>query len=143
METHSSHKFHVIFRCSGLSDPVLDFKMPAWMPGYYQLLDYAKNVGNFHAIDGEGRELGWEKTTANAWRVEHAAGSVVTIAYDVTAMKSFVAQPWLDSTRAYIAPAGVFLYIDGYLKQPVTVEVKPWSGWNKVATGLEPIKQKL
>src|SRR5882757_4644822 len=41
MEEPSSHRFHVVFRCADVSGPVLDLKMPAWMPGYYQLLDYA------------------------------------------------------------------------------------------------------
>ena len=122
MEEPSSHRFHVVFRCAGVSGPVLDLKMPAWMPGYYQLLDYAGKVENFHATDGAGKELGWEKTSANNWRVGHSTGEVVTVSYDVAATKAFVAQPWLDSTRGYIAPAGVFLYVDGYFREPVTVE---------------------
>lgn len=139
MEEPSSHRFHVVFRCAGISGPVLDLKMPAWMPGYYQLLDYAGKVEHFHATDGTGRELGWEKTSANNWRVEHLSGAAVTVTYDVAATKAFVAQPWLDSTRGYIAPAGVFFYIDGYFREPVTVEVRPWSGWSKVATGLDVV----
>jgi predicted metalloprotease with PDZ domain len=139
MDEPNGHRFHVVFRCKGLGGPVLDLKMPAWMPGYYQLLDYAKKVENFHAEDGAGRELGWEKTADNTWRVDNPIERTVTVAYDVAATKAFVAQPWLDSTRGYVAPAGVFLYVDGYLRQPVTVEVRPWAGWKKVATGLEPV----
>ncbi|WP_431217284.1 M61 family metallopeptidase [Puia sp. P3] len=116
----------------------VDLKMPAWMPGYYQLLDYAKNVQNFRAVGAAGKELGWEKISSNAWRVENPK-TPITVNYDVVATKAFVAQPWLDSTRGYVAPAGVFLYVSGYIHEPVTVEVKPWSGWNKVATGLEPV----
>ncbi|HEY6899858.1 MAG TPA: hypothetical protein VI233_04420, partial [Puia sp.] len=63
LEDPASHKMHVVFRCTGLSGPVLDFKMPAWMPGYYQILDYAKKVENFRASDGAGKDLDWEKTT--------------------------------------------------------------------------------
>lgn len=140
MEAPSSHRFHVVFRCAGVQGPVLDLKMPAWMPGYYQLLDYAGKVENFHAADGAGRELGWEKTSPNNWRVEHPAGAVVSVTYDIAATQAFVAQPWLDSTRGYIAPAGVFFYIEGYSREPVTVEVRPWKGWSKVATGLEVVK---
>jgi len=148
MEEPGAHRYHVVFRCAGLSGPVVDLKMPVWMPGYYQLLDYARKVEHFRAVDAEGRELRWEKTTDNTWRVATAAveggrapsvRAVVTVSYDVAATKAFVAQPWLDSTRGYIAPAGVFLYVDGYLRRPVTVEVRPWKGWSKVATGLEPV----
>ncbi|MBS1661170.1 MAG: M61 family metallopeptidase [Bacteroidetes bacterium] len=143
LEDPASQKMHVVFRCTGLNGPVLDFKMPVWMPGYYQILDYAKKVDNFHAIDGAGKDLGWEKTTPNTWRVENPAGKVVTISYDVKATTPFVAQPWLDSTRGYVSPAGVFMYPNGYLRQPVTLEVKSWSGWNKIATGLEKVAGKV
>jgi predicted metalloprotease with PDZ domain len=39
---------------------------PAWSPGYYRILDYAKNVQNFRAEDATGRALPWrnEKETA-------------------------------------------------------------------------------
>jgi predicted metalloprotease with PDZ domain len=148
MDEPSSHRYHVVFHCAGLGGPAVDLKMPAWMPGYYQLLDYAKNVQNFRAVGEKGKELGWEKTSPNTWRVENPAGpgaaslatqrAGITVSYDVLAAKAFVAQPWLDSTRAYVAPAGVFFYVDGYIHQPVTVEVKPWPGWNKAAAGLAP-----
>ena len=148
MDEPSSHRYHVVFHCAGLGGPAVDLKMPAWMPGYYQLLDYAKNVQNFRAVGEKGKELGWEKTSPNTWRVENPAGpgaasvgthqTGITVSYDVLAEKAFVAQPWLDSTRAYVAPAGVFFYVDGYIHQPVTVEVKPWPGWNKAAAGLAP-----
>jgi len=140
MEEPSTHTFHVVLQCTHINTPVLDLKMPAWMPGYYQLIDYAKNVGNFHAEDGAGRELSWEKTSNNTWRVARPVEATATISYDVKTTRSFVAQPWLDSTRAYIAPAGVFLYIEGQLNQPVTVELKTFPGWNKIATGLQATK---
>ena len=141
MESPSSHIFHVTLRCTGLDEtgPTLDLKMPAWMPGYYQLLDYAKALSSFHATDNKGHELSWAKPAGNTWRVEHPAGSSITITYDILAQKAFVAQPWLDSTHAYIAPTGVFLYIDGQLRLPVTVEIKPWQGWSHIATGLAPV----
>lgn len=142
LQDAAAHKFHVALRCANLTDPTLDFKMPAWMPGYYQLLDYAQHVTNFHATDNKNHELAWAKTNINTWRVENTSPSNLTITYDVTAEKNFVAQPWLDTTRAYIAPAGVFFYIDGYLKTPVNLTIQSWKGWTNIATGLEPVKGK-
>jgi predicted metalloprotease with PDZ domain len=142
MEHPETHSFHVVFHCRGLSGPVLDLAMPAWMPGYYQLLNYAKKVEHFRALDGRGREIGWAKTSDNVWRVPYGAGAAVTVEYDVKATSSFVAQPWLDTSRAYLAPAGIFLYVKGYLRHPVTVELRPWSGWHRVATGLEAVAER-
>jgi predicted metalloprotease with PDZ domain len=142
MEHPETHAFHVVLHCSGLAGPVLDLTMPAWMPGYYQLLNYAKEVEHFRALDGSGREIGWEKTTENTWRVVQGPEKVVTVEYDVKATTNFVAQPWLDTTRAYIAPAGVFVYVGGYIHHPVTVELRVPAFWHRVATGLEAVAGK-
>jgi hypothetical protein len=64
-----NHLFHVTLRIDGLKGEFHDLKMPAWHPGYYRLIDYAKKVSNFRAADGAGRALPWEKVTKNTWRV--------------------------------------------------------------------------
>jgi predicted metalloprotease with PDZ domain len=53
----------VVFECDGLKGDTQDFKMPVWMPGLYRIMDYAKDVVNFKAVDGAGRPLPWAKTT--------------------------------------------------------------------------------
>jgi len=142
MEHPEAHYFHVVFRCSGIKKQVVDFKMPVWTPGYYQVLDYAKNLEHFRASDDRGRELRWERTAQNTWEVQRGASSSVVVQYDIKANTQFVAQSWLDTTRGYITPASVFLYADGYLHHPVTVAVRPWLKWNKVATGLEVVGEE-
>ncbi len=57
--------------------------MPAWMPGFYRILDYEKNVSNFRASDGQGRALPWEKATRNTWRVATGSAPAVVLDYDV------------------------------------------------------------
>jgi Peptidase M61 N-terminal domain len=44
MPQPSNHLFHVVLRVDGLQGEFHDFKMPAWHPGYYRLIDYANNV---------------------------------------------------------------------------------------------------
>src|SRR5215510_168586 len=62
-----THRFHVEFHCNGVIKDTIEFKMPAWMPGYYQLMNYADNVENFNASSVEGRPLKWEKSGRNGW----------------------------------------------------------------------------
>lgn len=69
MEEPWTHYYHVEFLCEGIRGEALDFRMPAWTPGYYMILDLAKYVINFHAEDGMGNILPWEKITKNTWRV--------------------------------------------------------------------------
>lgn len=139
MPQPGNHRFLVRLDCKGLQGVVIDLKMPSWMPGYYQLLDYAQHVSAFKAFTADGKSLAWEHTEHNTWRIAHAAGQDLHITYEVAATTAFVAQPWLDSTHAYISPAGVFLYAAGYIRMPVTVTIQPASGWKDVATGLEPV----
>ena len=84
MPRAAEHMVHVTMRSDGLAGEFQDFKMPAWMPGYYRLIDYAKNVTDFRARDGAGHALEWEKVARNAWRVATGNAPAVVIDYDVT-----------------------------------------------------------
>lgn len=142
MENPEWHIFHVELVCKGIKKDFIDFKMPVWTPGYYQRLDFAKNVERLTASDGLGNELKWEQNTDNTWRVLSKNADVVKLSYDVKTSRSFVATPWLDENRAYILPAAVFLHIDKMINQPVQVTVIPDSKWSRVATGLDSIPGK-
>ncbi len=143
MDQPASHRYHVEFTCKGLKQDAVEFKMPAWMPGYYQLLNYADNVENFKAVTERGKELKWEKSSRNGWKVQTANSASFILTYDVKATVSFVAQSYLDENRGYIVPAGLFLYPSGLIKKPVTVTIVPYSKWATIATGLDPAKEKL
>jgi predicted metalloprotease with PDZ domain len=133
----AAHLFHVDMRCESLSGEEAEFRMPAWTPGYYGLFDFAGNVRNFSASDGSGRELAWRKSSANGWTVRTGGTPSVALKYDVLATRAFVANAYVDSTRGYILPGAVFLYVPGRLREPVTVTVVPPPGWPDVATGLD------
>jgi len=141
MEQPANHTFHVTFRCSGLKGQAQEFRMPAWSPGYYGIRDFAKNVRNFRAEDGKGIELKWEKA-ANAWKVQTGNTPVVRLAYDVTATSTFVTDPYLGEDRGYIVGTGIFLYVPGQIRHPVTVEIKLNPNWKSIATGLDPASPK-
>ncbi len=138
MEQPANHTFHVVFRCSGLKGAAQEFRMPAWSPGYYAIRDFARNVQNFRAADAKGLELKWEKS-ANAWKVQTGNTPVVSIAYDVTATSTFVADPYLGEDRGYIVGTGVFMYVPGQIRHPVTVEIKLDPNWKSIASGLDPV----
>lgn len=138
VEHPERHSYHVLFRIDGIETPVIDLKMPAWMPGYYQLLDYAGGLSGFNVKDGHGDSLAWERTDRRTWRVAvPGKGGAFTIEYDIFANTNFAAQSLLDSAHGFVAPTGMFLYPDGYLRQPVELAVELRNGWTKIATGLD------
>jgi len=142
MDNPEWHFFHVQLTCKGIKKEFIDFKMPAWTPGYYQKMDFAKNLERLKATDETGKELKWEKTNDNTWRVASNNSSTVNLSYEIKTVRPFVATAYLDETRAYILPAAVFLHIDKMINHPVQVKVVPDSKWNRVATGLDSLPGK-
>lgn len=138
MERPADHVFHVVLRCEGFPAETQEFRMPAWTPGYYGIMDFARYVQNFQARDGAGNELRWERE-GNAWKVQTGGARAVTIAYDVLAASTFVANPYLGEERGYIVGTGVFMYMPGRIAHPVTVEVRLPPGWKSIASGLDPV----
>src|SRR5580658_1260470 len=134
-----SHQFHVALRCEGLRGETRDFKMPVWTPGFYRVLDYAKYVRDFRAEDETGRALPWEKTAKNTWRVAAGNAAAVVLNYDVEASAAFVARNYIDEQRAFIAPAGLFVYLAGRIQHPATVAFQMPADWARISTGLDPV----
>lgn len=139
MDRPASHYYHVELRASGLSGDAQDFKMPVWMPGYYRVMDYSKNVVNFQAADGAGRALPWTKTNKNTWHVIAANARAIVLNYDVYAFTRFVGNNYLDDQRGYFVGPGMYLYVPGEIGRPATVHFKLPAGWSSVANGLDPV----
>jgi predicted metalloprotease with PDZ domain len=142
MDQPSTHYYHVVFKCEGLQGETQDFKLPVWTPGFYQIMDYSRNVLNFHSEDGSGSLLPWEKTAKNIWRVKSGRSASVIVSYDVYAFTRFVAESYLDDSLGFISPAGVFMHVAGRIQHPVTVIVKPYRDWTRITTGLDAVEGK-
>ena len=138
MERPSRHYYHVVLRCDGLTGETQDFKMPVWMPGYYRIMDYPKDVVNFSATDNARRALPWRKINKNTWRVKAAGAAQITISYDVYGFTRFVANDYLDDQRGYVVGPGMYMHVAGLLDHPVTVTFKTYEDWT-VANGLDPL----
>jgi predicted metalloprotease with PDZ domain len=139
MDHPASHTFHVTLHCDGLAGELQDFKLPAWAPGYYRVLDYAKNVSNFHATDATGHALQWQRVTKNTWRVVAANSPVVNLTYDVYGAVSFAVQNYLGEDRALLSPPGTFVHLAGHTNRPATIALAAPQNWTTFATGLDPV----
>jgi len=143
MPEPSNHLFHVTLFCSGLKEDTIDFKMPRWMPGYYQIMEYPDEVRNFSANSMKGKDVHAIKKDKNTWRVIPGENSSFSISYDVYSDKKFVASNYLDTTHGYIVTAATFMYIDGHLDIPVNLQIMPFTGWKDIATGLDRVAGKI
>ncbi len=139
MEHPANHYYHVELRCDGLKADAQDFKMPVWMPGYYRIMDYSKDVVNFNAADGSGHSLAWTKINKNTWHVKSMGVPQIVVSYDVYAFTRFVGNNYLDDRRGYFVGPGMYLYVPGMIDRPATVRFRLPGGWSSVATGLDPV----
>ena len=141
MPNPASHYYHVELHSSGWSEGTINFKMPKWMPGYYQIMNYAKAVEHFSAKDNNNN-VSAKNINDNTWQIAVTKNKPFNISYDVKADRQFVANSYLDSARGYIVPNALFVYIDGHLNIPVSVKIIANKNWGKIATGLEPVAGK-
>ncbi|MBS1730196.1 MAG: M61 family metallopeptidase [Bacteroidetes bacterium] len=139
----ASHSYQVQFYCSGWNHDSIYLKMPNWMPGYYQLMDYAKNVQNLTAHTEGNKSVPVEKVNGNTWLISSIKNKAFFVNYKIVTSRQFVANSYVDSSHAYLIPENTFLYIKDHIQQPVFVTIDNNASWKNVATGLMPVAGKL
>ena len=144
MDKAEMHIFHMELRISDFDRDTISFKIPNWMPGYYQLMDYASNVDNVMAKYDDGVEIPVNKVDGSTWRIIPERSASFILNYDVKTDRQFVAKSYIDTTHAYIVTENNFLYVSGGLDMPVMIEIVPNAklNWNRIATGLANVDAK-
>lgn len=142
MDAPHTHYYQVQMDFNIDGEQNLEVKMPVWTPGYYWILNFAKNVTNFSASDENGNSLKFSKTDLDTWQIRAGDATRVKISYDVYAYERSVADPWLDDGRAFISPTGVFMFSQELIQAPVVLKVNPYKEWSTVTTGLECLNKK-
>jgi predicted metalloprotease with PDZ domain len=133
-----AHYAEVEMNISGLNKEYVDLKMPVWTPGSYLVREFAKNLEGFKANTG-GKSLKFEKVRKNTWRVYTGKAKTFAVQYRIYANEPSVRTAFIDDTHAFLSSASIFMYPDGMINLPSTVKIKPFAGWEKVSTGLEPL----
>ncbi|MGZ5255360.1 MAG: M61 family metallopeptidase, partial [Flavitalea sp.] len=118
----------------------LVLKLPNWMPGYYQLMDYAKSLQLLTISDEKGKLLSYQHPNDNTYIIPNSKNKTIRIIYNIETTKQFVANSYVDTGRAYFIPANTFLYPVHQLNEKVQVDIALPNNWKNIATGLEPIK---
>jgi predicted metalloprotease with PDZ domain len=136
-----AHYAEVNMQVSGVAKDYVDIKMPVWAPGSYLIREFAKNVEGLSAADKSGKKIGVQHISKNTWRILSEKADF-TVSYRVYCFEISVRTPFIDTSHAFLSPTGIFMYPDGMISEPSTVTVKPFEGWTKISTGLEPVSGK-
>ncbi|SHM27780.1 M61 family metallopeptidase [Mucilaginibacter sp. OK098] len=132
---------HISLELTGKLPDTVAFKMPTWTTGYYQFMNFAKSLSAFSATDESGKIIDFKHTDQNTWKVGVPHNKVVKLTYDIEAIRNFVGGNYLDTAHAYFSPAGLFMYADKNILQPVTVTINQYPGWTRIATGMDIVEK--
>jgi len=137
-------KFHISLDAAGFNQDSIVLKMPNWMPGYYQLMNYANTVDSLAAFNQNGKALAVSKINSNSWVIKTTKNSAFRVNYQIKTNQKFVANSFIDSAHAYIVSANSFFYVAAMLHLPVQVKINSADQprFKKIATGLAMVKGK-
>ncbi|GAA4336511.1 PDZ domain-containing protein [Mucilaginibacter gynuensis] len=133
-----AHYADIEMKISGLNQKATNLKMPVWTPGSYLIREFAKSIEGFSA-SYKGDALSAVKINKNTWHIGTAGVSELTVKYRVYAFEISVRTSVIDASHGFLSTSGIFLYPEGMLNQPSTINIVPYKNWDKVSTSLEQV----
>ncbi len=130
-----SHLIDIEISCNTLDKHHLDFLIPAWRPGRYELSNYALNIRGFEAIDHHNVSLEFRKTSRNCWRVSTNGTKAIRVKYQYYAYELNAGGSLLDDQQLYLNFINCLMYLQDRIDDPCLVTLKLDQNF-KVACGL-------
>jgi predicted metalloprotease with PDZ domain len=116
----------------------VEFRIPAWCPGFYFILNYQDKISDVRATGPGGNELQIERSDSRGWKVANPDKGAVTISYRVLGD-----DPGLGFFGVNVHPHTVFvngpaafMYPEGRLRERAWLKLDLPEGW-QVATGMD------
>jgi predicted metalloprotease with PDZ domain len=116
-----------------------DVNLPVWRPGRYVRQNYAANVQEVSAAEGDDA-LAIRKVGLSTWRVsarEPGGLGRVSVRYRYYANTMDAGASLLSAEEAYFNPVNLFMVPEGQIFRPVRLTVEAPKGWT-AATALTP-----
>ena len=123
------------FTVAGTAPVIL--ALPAWSPGHYTLLWFARRVSQFSA-QSNGVLLDWRKLDFQTWEIKPRSTGTVRVTFNYLADAVDRAVAWTAPNFAFFNGTNLFLYPAGRgFNWPARVSVQTEASW-RVATGMDP-----
>jgi len=116
--------------------PVI-LSLPAWSPGHYTVLWFARRVSGFSPT-AAGAPLPWRKLDFQTWEIQPRSAGNVRVSFQYLADAVDRAVAWTSPNFAFFNGTNLFLYPVGRgFNWPAHVSVRTEPSW-RVATGMDP-----
>jgi len=123
------------FTVAGTAPVIL--ALPAWSPGHYVLLWFARRVSQF-SVQSNGVLLDWRKLDFQTWEIKPRSAGTVRVTFNYLADAVDRAVAWTAPNFAFFNGTNLFLYPAGRgFNWPARVSVHTEASWS-VATGMDP-----
>ena len=123
------------FTAAGTAPVIL--ALPAWSPGHYTLLWFARRVSQF-SVQSNGVLLDWRKLDFQTWEIRPRSAGTVRVTFNYLADAVDRAVAWTAPNFAFFNGTNLFLYPAGRgFNWPARVSVRTEASW-RVATGMDP-----
>ena len=137
-ENAAHHEATVNATFTGVQTPVLEVRMARSSPGRYALHEFAKNVYQVQATDGQGRPLTVTRPDLHRWLVAGHDGTV-QVTYTLFADHPDGTYAGVNQTHAHLNAPATFMYAPALEQAPVQVQFVPPTNSNwTAATQLKP-----
>ncbi|MPQ76014.1 M61 family metallopeptidase [Hydrogenovibrio sp. JE_KL2] len=142
LENAHAHLIDVHLRIENVHQTTLNLSLPNWIPGSYLIRDFAKNLIDMSAKDGNGNTLEIRMLDKSHWQVlstdENVLGSV-QVSYQVYAWDLSVRTAHFDQTHAFFNGTSVFLRVDDFADAPYEIslpktKLTEQQGWRVAST---------
>lgn len=134
----SRHYLDIEFTVQSKGEKHIQFQLPAWRPGRYELGNFAKNIQQWQAFDEKGNVLVSQKTTKDLWEVNCEGVKEVVVKYNYFSMELNAGSTYLDEYQLYVNPVNCCLYVPNRQDEKCTIELDLPEDY-AVATGLKSL----
>lgn len=131
----SRHYLDIAVEAETKGEETLQFQLPAWRPGRYELGNFAKNIQQWEAFDENGNSLTSKKITKDLWEVNCKGVKTVVVRYNYFSMDLNAGSTYLDEYQLYVNPVNCCLYIPTRQEEECFIELQLPEDY-EVATGL-------
>jgi len=118
----------------------IEFQLPSWRPGRYELGNFAKNVRSIKAYDENGNTLRLEKISKDKWSVPDINCKQVVIDYEYFASQPDAGACWVDEQVLYVNPIHCMIYETDNLHEQCNVFLELPLNW-EIACALKETKK--
>ncbi|MGA8710436.1 MAG: M61 family metallopeptidase [Thermoplasmata archaeon] len=138
-EAPAEHRARFSIDLEGVTSPTLDLVVPSWVPGSYVIVNYVRGFRDLVArSQPHGASLPVDRIEKARWRIRTGGATGIRVEYTVYGHQLITEGFDLTPDHLFLNAALCLPYVDGYLADPVALELDVPTDW-KVVTELEEV----